>query len=310
MRSVHHGTSVMRFAHTGRSSFLLKKEGGWWCRCYKGKSKAENGKRKGFVWFAPNVTLTQAQVTPLQILYNMWVEASSAFLFSIRVPQGNTSTVHTLPGHPERSTGPMAPSVHISQSKMIVTYSVRRVGATLTSILELDLNNEYALGCWTAPGASREANDIRRGMPTVYTGLRATMEEMAKTALWATAIILLAETAASTQSPTWEDVHMVASRVAPEGRHANMVYFKELHKATILTKVSPTEVAYGVDHIAAIENIFTVTRGMKSEFATPASKPLKMEPPHEGSQRTIRKYPHHQPIYDGPGARQNAAGRR
>ena len=88
-----------------------------------------------------------------------------------------------------------------------------RVGATLTRMLELDPNNEYAVGGWTAPGASKEANDIRRGMPTQYDGRRATMEEMAKTALWATTIILLAETAANTQSPTWEDMHMVASRV-------------------------------------------------------------------------------------------------
>ena len=64
----------------------------------------------------------------------------------------------------------LAPSVHISQSKMIVTYSMRRVGSTLTRMLELDPNNEYGVGGWTAPGASREANDIRRGMPTVNNG--------------------------------------------------------------------------------------------------------------------------------------------
>ena len=38
---------------------------------------------------------------------------------------------------------------------------MRRVGATLTRILELDPNYEYAVGGWTAPGASKEANDIR-----------------------------------------------------------------------------------------------------------------------------------------------------
>ena len=88
---------------------------------------------------------------------------------------------------------------------MVTTFSMRRVGATLTRLLELEPNNEYAVGGWTAPGASKEANDTRRGMPNVYNNRQATMEEMAKTALWATIIILLAETTANTQSPTWED---------------------------------------------------------------------------------------------------------
>ena len=82
------------------------------------------------------------------------------------------------------------------------------------------------------------ANDIRRGMPTQYDGRRATMEEMAKTALGATTIILFVETTAITQSPTWEDMHTVASKITLEGRFANLVYLKELHKATKLTKVS------------------------------------------------------------------------
>ena len=51
-------TAVVRFAHTGRSTFMLRKVGGWWCRCYRGESGAEPGNRKGFIWFAPEITLT------------------------------------------------------------------------------------------------------------------------------------------------------------------------------------------------------------------------------------------------------------
>ena len=68
---------------------------------------------------------------------------------------------------------------------------MRRVGATLTQILELEPSKEHAVGGLTATGASKEANDIRRGMPTMYNGRRATMEEMAKASLWATIVIFL-----------------------------------------------------------------------------------------------------------------------
>ena len=207
-------TSVLRFAHTGRSSFFIQKEGGWWCRCHKGKSKAENGKRRGFLWFAPEVTLIGASTTPLQILHRMWNEVSQAAprgeplsYLAFEYPKG-TQVLYTRFQDILREA--LAPTVHISQNQMVTTYSMRRVGATLTRLLELDPNNEYAVGGWTAPGASKEANDIRRGMPNVYNNRRATMEEIAKMALWETTIIVLAETAANTQSPTWEDLHVAA----------------------------------------------------------------------------------------------------
>ena len=97
-------TSVMRFAHTGRSSFLLRNEGGWWCRCYKGKSKAENSKRKGFLWFAPNVThrcAGHAAPDPVQHVGGGVTQSP------------NTSAVHALPGHSERGIGPIRP--HLAQ---------------------------------------------------------------------------------------------------------------------------------------------------------------------------------------------------
>ena len=53
-----------------------------------------------------------------------------------------------------------------------------------------------------------------------------------------------------------------------EGRHANMVYLRELHKATILTKVHPKETAYGIDPHAAIEKRFKVMGARKSALAT------------------------------------------
>ena len=173
----------------------------------------------------------------------------------------------------------LAPSVHVSQSKMIVTYSLRRFGGTLTRILEVDPGNEYAVGGWTARGASKEANDIRRGMPTVYNGRRATMEEVAKTALGATTTILLVEVAACTQSPTLEDVHTAASRVTPDDRYANLVFLKELHKATMLTSANPKEVAYGVDPCTAVERRFMVKKEGISKLTTRTPRPMKMELP-------------------------------
>ena len=56
--------------------------------------------------------------------------------------------------------------------------------------------------------------------------------------------------------------------MTPEGRHANMVYLRELHKATILTKVHPKETAYGIDPHAAIEKRFKVMGARKSALAT------------------------------------------
>ena len=53
----------------------------------------------------------------------------------------------------------LAPSVDISQARMMVTYSMRMIGATLTQILELEPSKEYAVGGWTATGASREVID-------------------------------------------------------------------------------------------------------------------------------------------------------
>ena len=61
---------------------------------------------------------------------------------------------------------------------------------------------------------------------------------------------------------------MVASRLTPEGRHANVVYLRELHKATILTKVHPKETAYGIDPHAAIEKSYKVTGARKSALAS------------------------------------------
>ena len=274
-------TSVLRFAHTGRSSFFIQKEGGWWCRCHKGKSKAENGKRRGFLWFAPDVTLIGASTTPLQILYRMWDEVSQAAprgeplsYLAFEYPTG-TQVLYTRFQDILREV--LAPTVHTSQSLLVTTYSMRRVGATLTRLLELDSNNEYAVGGWTAPGASKEANDIRRGMPNVYNNRRATMEEMAKMALWATTIILLAETAAYTSSPTWEDLHVAASKVTPSGRHASVVYLREMHKATILTKVHPKGTAYGIDPQVVIEKRFKVTGARVRALSTTPPKRLKRE---------------------------------
>ena len=119
-------TSVVRFAHTGRPSFLLCKAGGCWCRCYRGKSKAENGRRKGFVCFAPNVMLTHMPNTPLQILYCMWHETSRMALrggslsyLAFELPRG-TQVMYSRFQDILREA--LAPSVTISQAPMIVTY--------------------------------------------------------------------------------------------------------------------------------------------------------------------------------------------
>ena len=71
--------------------------------------------------------------------------------------------------------------------------------------------------------------------------------------------------------------------MTPEGRHANMVYLRELHKATILTKVSPKETAYGVDPHAAIEKRFTITGARQSAPARAALEQPKIVPTKRGT---------------------------
>ena len=98
-----------------------------------------------------------------------------------------------------------------SQAQWVVTYSLRRVGATLTQMFHLDAKKEHAFGGWSVTSVSREACDVRRSMPLLYNGRRGAMEETATLAVWRAAITLIRETRMFTSHPTWEGLGMLAS---------------------------------------------------------------------------------------------------
>ena len=158
-----------------------------------GKCCAEKGKRREYVWFAPAVTLTNMAESPIEILHRLWDRASRKL--------GRPITYLAFEAHTgaEVSYGrfqdilreAVAPIIPAEQAQWVVTYSLRRVGATLTQLFNLDGKKEHAFGGWSITGASRDACDVRRSMPLLYNGRRGAMEETTKLAVWRALVTLV-----------------------------------------------------------------------------------------------------------------------
>lgn len=129
-------TGVVSFAHTRRSAFMLKTTGGWWCKCYLGKSSTETGKRREYVWFAPAVTLTKMAEAPVDILHSLWNRASRRFGRPITYLafEAHTGTEVSYGRFQDILREAVAPVIPATQTQWVVTYSLRRFGATLTNV--------------------------------------------------------------------------------------------------------------------------------------------------------------------------------
>ena len=253
-------TGVVRFAHTKRSAFMLKKTGGWWCKCFLGKCGAEQGKRREYVWFAPAVNLTGMAQSPIEILHKLWDRASRNLGRPITYLafEAHTGAEVSYGRFQDILRAAVSPIIPAEQARWVVTYSLRRVGATLTQLFNLNGKKEHALGGWSITGASRDACDVRRSMPLLYNGRRGEMEETTKLAVWRALITLVRRARTTTLRPTWEDIAVQATEHSSKGTACEQLLLKEEHAAARQVEATYLELAFGVTEETLANRRFSI----------------------------------------------------
>ena len=114
------------------------------------KCCAERGKRREYVWFAPAVTFTKMAESPIHILHRLWDRASRKLGRPITYLafEAHTGTDVSYGRFQDILREAVAPVIAAEQAQWVVTYSLRRVGATPTQMFHLDGKKEHVFGGW------------------------------------------------------------------------------------------------------------------------------------------------------------------
>ena len=170
----------------------------------------------------------------------------------------------------------VAPVILAEQAQWVVTYSLRRVGASLTQMFNLDGKKEHAFGGWSITSASKDACDVRRSMPLFYNGRRGAMEEATQLAVWRVLATPAREARSMNLHPTWEDIAALASAHSDHSIRCARLLLKEEHIAAVQAEASYSRLAFGVTLESVVDKRFSITaiaakkQGRSEEQVVPA----------------------------------------
>lgn len=262
-------TAVVRFKHVQRSVFAVRKTEGTWCRCSLGKASSGEGARKSFLWYAPKVTLTRtAPRSPIEHLHRHWqrVSAKIGKPLDTLAFDGHTGKMLSLAQFHTILREEMAEMLLPEQIKWISSYSFRRIGATVTRILHLDMLDEHIFGGWTATEGCSGAKELKKSMPTRYNGRRATQEEQLKVAVWKTVEWVFEASSNEGTSDTWEDLECSIARACELKKVSGMSDLLQLARSNTneALRRSSAEAVLNHENDQVVERRFRICRGERT----------------------------------------------
>ena len=287
-------TSVLRFRHAQRSTFMQIKKTGYWCKCALGKVRNDTGARAAFYWFAPQVQIgtdtTHVQVT--EKLYNLWATMSVRVGHTLPYMafDGRTGRKLSLPQFHTILREELSDIVSEDQIQWITSYSFRRVGATATKTIALDPLKEFIFGGWTATKATTHNAELRKSMPTRYNGRRAEQEEKTKVAVWATISQLLKLAEAYGGADTWDSIEQAGVRLLPNVRKMSLdqLLTECLADAGNQAEDASIRPAFGNHDNEVQTRRFSIVTARKGK-CTPGHIPIASMPPEQAPVRRNSK---------------------